>query len=247
MPSLAAASRTLAPRADLLTARLGHLPTGALLSALSAEFRGQIALVSSFGAEAAVLLHLVAQADPDMPVLFLDTGQLFPETLAYRDALAGRLGLTDVRSLRPEPVEAAEEDPEDWLWSSDPEACCALRKVRPLRRALRDGGFALWISGRKRYQAATRTALPVFESAEEGRVKVNPLAFWSAAEIEAYRRVHDLPAHPLVAQGFASIGCLPCTSRMRPGEDPRAGRWRGHSKVECGIHHPVAVAVSGGD
>ena len=220
-----------------LGARLGRLPTGALLALLAAEHRGRIALVSSFGAEAAVLLHLVAEADPAMPVLFLDTGHLFPETLEHRDRLVARLGLRDIRSLRPDPAERAAEDPENFLWATDADACCALRKVRVLRRAL--SGFDLWISGRKRYQAGTRAALPVFER-EDGRVKVNPLAAWGAAEIEAYRRAHSLPAHPLVAQGYPSIGCLPCTSRVRPGEDPRAGRWRGRGKVECGIHAAAA-------
>jgi phosphoadenosine phosphosulfate reductase len=226
---------TLRPLADpvALGERLGGLPADALLARLAAEHRGRIALVSSFGAEAAVLLHLVAGADQAMPVLFLDTGQLFPETLEHRDRLVRRLGLRDVRSIRPDPAEAAAEDPESWLWASDPDACCALRKTRPLRRALRD--FDLWITGRKRYQAGTRAALPLFER-EDGRVKVNPLAAWGAAEIEAYRRAHELPAHPLVAQGYPSIGCLPCTTRVRPGEDPRAGRWRGRAKVECGIH-----------
>ncbi len=222
--------------------RLGGLPTEALLARLAAEYRGRVALVSSFGAEAAVLLHLVAEADPAMPVLFLDTGHLFPETLAHRDRLVRRLGLRDVRSLRPDPAELAAEDPENWLWASDPNACCALRKVRVLRRAL--SGFDLWISGRKRYQASTRAALPLFER-DDGRVKVNPLAAWGAAEINAYREAHDLPAHPLVAQGYPSIGCLPCTSRVRPGEDPRAGRWRGRGKVECGIHAPASASAAG--
>jgi len=226
------------PDPEELAARLGHLPTDALLARLADEFRGRIALTSSFGAEAAVLLHLVARVDPAMPVLFLDTGMLFPETLAHRSRLVRQLGLTDVRNLHPDPEELAGEDPESFLWAEAPDACCALRKARPLRRALE--GFSIWITGRKRFQAATRAGLPLFE-AQDGRVKVNPLAAWSAAEIEAYRQAHDLPAHPLVARGYASIGCLPCTTRVQPGEDPRAGRWRGRSKLECGIHRPAPV------
>lgn len=224
-----------------LADRLGALPTEALLCRLAAEFRGRIALVSSFGADAAVLLHLVARADPAMPVLFLDTGQLFPETLAHRDRLVRRLGLTAARSLAPDPAETAEEDPESWLWASDADACCALRKTRPLARALSD--IDLWITGRKRHQSPGRAGLSLFEAeAGSSRMKVNPLAGWSPTAVEAHRRAHGLPAHPLVAQGYPSIGCLPCTSRPRPGEPARAGRWRGLGKQECGIHLPAPTA-----
>lgn len=223
---------------EILDRRLGSLPTEALIAGLAAGFRGRIALVSSFGADAAVLLHLVARADPAMPVLFLDTGRLFPETLAYRDRLVRQLGLTGVRRLSPDPAEVAAEDPEAWAWAGDADACCALRKTRPLARALR--GFDLWITGRKRHQSPGRAGLPLFEAeAGTGRVKANPLAGWSAAAVEAYRQAQDLPPHPLVAEGYPSIGCLPCTSRTRPGEPARAGRWRGRGKQECGIHLPV--------
>ncbi len=224
---------------ETLAARLGGLPTAALLAALAEEFRGRVALVSSFGADSAVLLHLVAEADPAMPVLFLDTGKLFTETLAYSNRLARRLGLRDLRVLRPDPAELASADPSGGLWSADPDGCCALRKTAPLERAL--AGFDAWISGRKRHQAATRAALPTFESDEAGRLKVNPLAAWDAEALEAYRAAHDLPAHPLVAEGYPSIGCHPCTSRVLPGEDPRAGRWRGRGKTECGIHRRPAT------
>ena len=227
---------------ETLAARLGGLPTQALIAALAEEFRGRIALVSSFGADSAVLLHLVAEADPALPVLFLDTGKLFTETLAYSNRLARRLGLRDLCVLRPEPVELAAVDPLGRLWDADPDACCALRKTAPLERAL--AGFDAWISGRKRHQAATRAALPVFERDEAGRLKVNPLAAWGSEELEAYRVAHDLPAHPLVAEGYPSIGCHPCTSRVLPGEDPRAGRWRGRGKTECGIHRRPTTATA---
>src|SRR5829696_3186507 len=194
-----------------LAARLGGLPTAALIAALAEEFRGRIAVVSSFGADSAVLLHLVAAADPAMPVLFLGTGKLFTETLAYRDRLARRLGLRDLRVLRPDPAELAAADPFGGLWNADPDGCCALRKTAPLERAL--AGFDAWISGRKRHQAATRATLPLFENDEAGRLKVNPLATWNAEALAAYRLKHDLPAHPLVAGGYPSIGCRPCTSR----------------------------------
>ena len=176
-----------------------------------------------------------------MPVLFLDTGKMFPETLAYRDRLARRLGLRDLRVLRPDPEELAAADPLGGLWSADPDGCCALRKAAPLRRAL--AGFGVWISGRKRHQASTRAALPLFENDEAGRLKANPLAAWNAEALEAYRVAHDLPAHPLVAEGYPSIGCHPCTSRVLPGEDARAGRWRGRGKTECGIHRRPCPAA----
>ena len=238
---MAARNGTVAP--DLLAARLGGLPAAARVAALAEEFRGRVALVSSFGADSAVLLHMAAQADPGMPVLFLDTGKLFPETLAHRDRLVRRLGLRGVRVVRPDPAELAAADPLGGLWNADPDRCCALRKVAPLERAL--SGFDAWISGRKRHQAATRAALPLLESDGAGRLKANPLAAWSADAIEAYRVAYDLPAHPLVAEGFPSIGCRPCTSRVLPGEDPRAGRWRGRGKTECGIHRrPAANAAA---
>jgi len=201
--------------------------------AINGFFRGRIALVSSFGAEAAVLLHLVAQIDRHVPVIFVDTGKLFGETLRYREALVDRLGFTDVRSVEPDPLELARRDPDGLLFASDPDACCALRKVEPLERAL--AGFSAWINGRKRFQGGLRGAIPVVEEAD-GRIKVNPLARWSARETEAYFAAYDLPHHPLEAEGYRSVGCMPCSSPVKPGEDARAGRWRGRDKSECGIH-----------
>ena len=196
-------------------------------------FPGRIALVSSFGAESAVLLHMVAQIDKATPVVFVNTGQLFPETLEYRDRLCAMLGLTNVIVAAPDEALLATEDPEKFLFASDPDRCCDIRKVQPLAKALE--GFEAWITGRKSFQSATRATMPLFE-AEGERVKVNPLVGWSASELLAYIDKAGLPPHPLVAKGFASIGCLPCTSPVREGEDPRAGRWRGRGKVECGIH-----------
>ncbi|QAY96831.1 phosphoadenylyl-sulfate reductase [Methylovirgula ligni] len=206
-------------------------------------FTGRIALVSSFGADSAVLLHMVAQIDKATPVLFLDTLHLFPETLAYRDALVDRLGLTRLITLKPDLEELSREDPENFQWSSDPDRCCALRKVVPLAKAL--ANYDAWITGRKRFQAATRAALPLFES-DGPRIKLNPLATWTQADIKAYFEKYDLPEHPLVAKNFLSIGCLPCTSPVRPGEDARSGRWRGRGKTECGVHIP-SVLEAGAD
>jgi phosphoadenosine phosphosulfate reductase len=222
-----------------LQRRLGYAPPERILStALREVFSGRIAVVSSFGAEAAVLLHLVATIDPATPVLFVDTGRHFPETLDYRDRLAAHLGLSGVRSVGPTGQEVARLDADLSRAVWDPDGCCAFRKVAPLQRAL--AGYDAWISGRKRFQASTRFDLPVFE-VDDSHVKVNPLASWSAADISTYVAEHRLPPHPLVAQGYLSIGCAPCTSIVARGEDLRSGRWRGFDKTECGIHRPTTT------
>ena len=218
---------------DALAARFAGVDTAAMLAALLPELGGRVAAVSSFGAESAVLLHLVASVDKAVPVIFVNTQKMFGETLAYRDELAERLGLTDLRVHRPDPFRLAARDPTSLRWSFDPDGCCDLRKVEPLRRALVP--FDAWLSGRKAFQGRTRTALPVFEI-DEGKLKINPLADWDKARLDAYFAAHDLPRHPLEAQGFASVGCVPCTTKVGPGEDPRSGRWRGWDKTECGIH-----------
>lgn len=213
--------------------QLGGLDTaGMLQQLLRSMMPGRIALVSSFGAESAVLLHLVSTIDRDVPLIFVNTQKMFGDTLAYRDELAERLGFTDLREVRPDPYVLAQRDTTGLRWSYDPDGCCEIRKVEPLRRAL--AGFDGWISGRKSFQLG-RATLPRLEL-DEGRLKINPLAGWSKADLDAYFEAHDLPRHPLEVQGFPSIGCSPCTSKVLPGEDPRAGRWRGWAKVECGIH-----------
>jgi len=198
---------------------------------------GRLALVSSFGAESALLLAMIAEIDADFPVFFLETRRHFPETLAYRDELAGFLGLTNLRSVGPSDKALHDRDPQDMLADFDPDACCALRKVEPMDAALND--FDAWITGRKRGQAATRAAMPVFEPLDDGRAKINPLAAWTGVEIEAEMTRRALPRHPLTALGFRSIGCAPCTRAVAEGEDPRAGRWAGQTKTECGIHLPA--------
>ena len=235
------------PLAARLDAELRHAHPSTVLAAAVDTFGDRLALVSSFGAESAVLLHLAAQIKPDIPVLFLDTGMLFGQTLDYRKTLAARLGLTDVRDLRPHYQDLAVVDPQANLWQTDTNACCGVRKVAPLDRAL--GEFGAWITGRKRFHGGERMSLPVVEQAGE-QVKFNPLANWAKAELDAYAAAHDLPAHPLVAQGFPSIGCWPCTQPADEGEDVRAGRWKGSQKSECGIHlarAPGAVVDVGGD
>jgi phosphoadenosine phosphosulfate reductase len=217
-----------------LRARYGALSGPALLRPLiEREFRGRVALVSSFGTQSAVLLQMVASIDRGLPVLFLDTRKLFGETLRYRDALVTRLGLTDVRTVRPDDETIAAVDADGMLWQRGPDACCHMRKVAPLAGAL--AGFSAWISGRKRYQGGLRADLPVIESAS-GFIKINPLAGWSHDDVERAFVDHDLPRHPLEAEGFPSVGCLTCTARVTPGAGERSGRWAGLTKTECGIH-----------
>lgn len=225
------------PRLEDLVSRYGHLAGEALLRPLiEREFRGRIALVSSFGAEAALLLHMVAKIDPGLPILFLETGKHFAETLSYRDALVARLGLSDVRNLAPDPAALAARDPDGTLWQRAPDACCALRKVEPLAASL--APFGAWISGRKRFHGGTRADLPVLE-AEGNRIKANPLAPWSAADIEAEFNARGLPRHPLMEKGYLSIGCAPCTALPVRADDRRSGRWAELAKSECGIHESL--------
>ena len=208
-------------------------PHEVVAAALKVVGREKLALVSSFGTQSAALLKVMADVDPSIPVIFLDTGWLFEETLAYRDTLIDRLGLRDVRSIKPDEATLSREDGERELWFSDPDACCRIRKVEPLARALKP--FAAWLNGRKRFQGGLRADISVVE-ADGARLKFNPFANVSREEIEAIFKLAELPPHPLAASGFLSVGCMPCTSRTSPDEDERAGRWRGRAKSECGIH-----------
>jgi phosphoadenosine phosphosulfate reductase len=222
------------PPAAALDDVLRHAsPAEVIAAALKIVGREHLALVSSFGTESAALLKVMADVDPAIPVVFLDTGWLFQETLDYRDTLTRQLGLTDVRSIKPLEETLSREDPDRELWFSDPDACCRIRKVEPLARALKP--FSAWINGRKRFQGGGRADIPVVEQ-DGSRLKFNPFANISREEIEAIYTSANLPPHPLVASGFLSVGCMPCTSRSEAGEDARAGRWRGRSKTECGIH-----------
>lgn len=221
-------------RADALSRQYGEQSALDILDGtINGDFAGDIALVSSFGAESAVLLHLAAQVAPHVPVLFIDTGRHFMQTPVYRRSLAKALGLTNVIDLRPNEDEAAAEDPNNDLWQRDTDACCALRKVRPLDRGLIP--YGAWITGRKQFHGGERLSLQVVEHRSE-HFKVNPLVRWSPDDIDAYFDKHDLPRHPLVTQGFPSIGCWPCTKPVADGGDVRAGRWSGSKKTECGIH-----------
>ena len=223
-----------AEKAEALDEMLRHSPPSEVIEgALRVVGRERLALVSSFGTESPALLKVMADVDPAIPVIFLDTGWLFEETLAYRDTLIARLGLRDVRTITPQDEALHREDANRELWFSDPDACCRIRKVEPLKRAL--APFDGWINGRKRFQGGLRTTIPVVE-ADGARLKFNPFANTTRGEIEAIYAQAGLPPHPLAASGYLSVGCMPCTSRTQPDEDVRAGRWRGRAKTECGIH-----------
>jgi phosphoadenosine phosphosulfate reductase len=232
---------TLAQRVEALSQNYRGLHGEALLRPIvEREFKGRIALVSSFGTESAVLLRMVAAIDPALPILFIDTGKLFGETVAYRDQLVKLLGLSDVRTVRPSALKVADVDPEQMLWRQDPDKCCFTRKVEPLAQAIK--GFDAWITGRKRFQGGARATLQPIE-ADAGFVKVNPLAGMNFAEIEAQFDTYSLPRHPLEAEGFLSVGCYTCSARVAPGADRRSGRWAGTDKNECGIHESMLSAA----
>jgi len=223
-----------AAQAEALDARLRDAaPSEIIELAVRQVGRDRLALVSSFGTESAALLKYIADVDPAIPVIFLDTGWLFEETLAYRDELVKHLGLRDVRNVHPDADDLAREDADRDLWFSDPDRCCFIRKVRPMEREL--AGFDAWLNGRKRFQGGDRANIPVVE-ADGARLKFNPLANVTPDDLRSLYASAKLPSHPLVASGFASVGCMPCTSRTAIGEDSRAGRWRGRAKTECGIH-----------
>jgi phosphoadenosine phosphosulfate reductase len=246
---LASAAPTSADRpaeaeARISSGRYDDLPAAALVSVMLRQvFRGRIALVSSFGTESAVLLDLVAEVDPTTPVLFLDTGKLFAKTLRYRDALKARLGLTDVRVLHPSARSLEEEDGGGELWRIDTDRCCYLRKVMPLTAGL--DGFDAWITGRKCFHGGERGRLSTIETDAGGKTKINPLANWTPADITTYFANRNLPSHEMEADGYRSIGCIPCTDRANAWEEPRAGRWRHTHKTECGIHGRLSNTDSG--
>jgi phosphoadenosine phosphosulfate reductase len=237
-------TQSLAARLD---AELRHAHPKAIIAKALEIFGDELALVSSFGAESAVLLHMASEVSRDIRVLFLDTGMLFGQTLDYRQQLAAKLKLTDVRDLRPTFEDLATRDPSADLWKTDTDACCHIRKVIPLDTAL--GGFSAWITGRKRFHGGDRMRLPVVEEAD-GKLKFNPLANWNKADLEKYAAEHALPEHPLVQFGYPSVGCWPCTNPVEEGADVRSGRWAGSQKTECGIHTaraPGAAPFMGGD
>lgn len=208
---------------------------------IGSVFKGKIALISSFGADAALLLSLVAEIDNKTPVLFLETYKHFPETLQYVETIKNKLGLQNLIFLTPDPEMLKRIDEKGDLWSSNPDRCCWLRKVEPLDRYVKDTGLEALITGRKRYQNSERSTLETIELDDKNIFRINPLANWDKARQKEEAAKRNLPAHPLVAQGYLSIGCAPCTSPVKAGEDERAGRWRhtakgNEQKTECGLH-----------
>jgi len=200
------------------------------------EFPDRIALSSSFGAEAAVLLDLVLRIDSKIPIIFLDTGKLFEETYNYVTQLSRHIGFKDLRIIRPKKERLLKKDPSGNLWQTEPDMCCHIRKVEPLETALK--GFKAWITGRKRYHGDIRLNLDPIESVD-GYIKINPLINWDAKRIQSYFSEKKLPKHPLLSRGFKSIGCYHCTRETEDGEGVRSGRWLGDQKTECGIHEKI--------
>jgi phosphoadenosine phosphosulfate reductase len=227
---------------EALGARHANSSAEELLEAmLTDHFAGRIALLSSFGAESAALLHMVSRIDRATPIVFLDTGKLFPETLRYRDRLVEQLGLTNLIEAHPDAARLAQLDPDGLLWQTDPDMCCWQRKVEPTDEAL--APYAAWITGRKHFHGGLRGALPMIEQDDGGKIKINPLVGWSRTQIDYYFAENALPQHPLVMRNYRSIGCAPCTRATAPNEAARAGRWSGTAKTECGIHLPRREAV----
>jgi len=222
-----------APLLPRLRARAENQSAAGVVAIAREAFGERLVYVCSFGAESVVMLSLIAEVDRSIPVLFIDTGLHFHQTLQYRDEITGRLGLLDVRTRSADPELVRRHDPAGKLHREAPDLCCEVRKVSPLEPALQ--GFEAWITGRKRFHGGGRVALPVFEYAE-GRYKANPLVAWSAGEIAAYLLDRNLPAHPLIREGYPSIGCWPCTERPLDPSDIRSGRWAGRAKTECGLH-----------
>jgi len=233
MSALAMAIETPEETVARLNAELRGKSPQEIIRAAIREFGRRLTYVSSFGAESAAMLSLIAEVDADMPIVFIDTGMHFQQTLQYRDSLSTLLGLTDVRTFHPVKEEVKAVDPKGVLNKTDPNACCEVRKVRPLGPALE--GFDAWITGRKRFHGGGRAHLPAVEFFE-GRFKVNPLAEQTQEDVELLVKARDLPKHPLVADGYPSIGCWPCTVRPVDPNDIRSGRWVGFTKEECGLH-----------
>ncbi|MCI4346591.1 MAG: phosphoadenylyl-sulfate reductase [Thermoplasmata archaeon] len=216
-----------------------ELDTREILRRAHSRFGPRLAVGSAFGKDGVVLLHLLRTQGYDFPVLFLDTGYHFPETLAYRDELARELSLSVVNLSPSESVDAQGARLGAELFARNPDLCCELRKVEPMRAALR--GYSAWFTGLRRDQSPARAATPVVEWQElssdgAGVFKVNPLARWSRGAVEEYLAGSGLPAHPLWGRGYPSVGCAPCTRAVAPGAPEREGRWAGTGKTECGIH-----------
>ncbi len=199
-------------------------------------FAPRFAMTSSFGPESGVLLHMASRIDPTLPVLFLETGFHFPETLEYKNQLAKLFGLKNVIDLKADPGrrEKLIKDTGGVPYEKNPDLCCQLNKVEPLDAALK--GYEAWMSGIRRHQTDFRKSIRILELYEGGFYKVSPLANMTSRDMWWYLKEHQIPQHPLYEKGYLSIGCWPCTRPIQAGDDERSGRWAGKSKKECGIH-----------
>jgi len=217
-----------------LNARFEHTPAAEIVRWAWETFAPAVALSSSFQTQSVPLLHIVSQVCPEMPVLFLDTGFHFPETLAFRDALQARLGLNVINVRARITQSQLLQQYGEGLYRRDPDLCCYIHKVVPMQEALAE--LDAWIAGVRRDQTVTRQTLAFLEAEPTGRFKIHPLLNWTKEDVKAYRQRYELPAHPLYERGYLSIGCAPCTRMVAVGEDERAGRWAGTGKQECGLH-----------
>lgn len=220
-----------------LNARFEGAAAEEILLWAASTFGDRVAASSSFQTQSVPLLHLISLHTPEMPVLFLDTGFHFPETLAFRDELARRLGLR-IRNIEPEMGHDDFRIQYGQLHQRDPDMCCYINKVEPLEAALR--GLDAWVTGIRRDQTAHRRQSPIVSLDGAGRVKICPIANWDRRKVWKYLAQHNLPEHPLTDKGYMSIGCAPCTRPALAGQDERSGRWAGQTKTECGLHLPSA-------
>ena len=221
---------------DLVTVNreLQQAAPEAILAWTWKRFQPDVLLTCSFQHDGVVLAHMLRDIASEVPVVFINTGFHFPETLAYRDEIVSRFGLRliELHPIMPRDEFAARHGLD--LYARNPDLCCHINKVEPLRRYL--PGMRAWINGRRRDQASTRQGIPIVEAYREGPYKINPLASWNSRDTFYYMERHDIPTHPLFERGYASIGCAPCTRPVLAGEDERAGRWAGQAKTECGLH-----------
>ena len=220
---------------DAVNARFEGAEPPIILEWTRRTFAPDVLLTCSFQHDGVVLAHMLTQIAPDVPVVFINTGFHFAETLAYRDDIVSRLAIRNFVELSPimPRAEFAATHGLD-LHARNPDLCCHINKVEPLRRHL--PGVRAWINGRRRDQGITRQQIRVVEAYQDGLYKVNPLASWNSRDTFYYMQRHDIPTHPLFEKGYASIGCEPCTRPILSGEDERSGRWAGQDKAECGIH-----------
>ncbi|HJT22135.1 MAG TPA: phosphoadenylyl-sulfate reductase [Nitrospira sp.] len=215
-------------------------PPQEILTAAIERYAPKVVLACSFGAEDVVLVDMVHRIDPSVPLLYLDTDFLFPETYTTRDRIVQQYGLKPAQVLQVKSLLTPQKQAQQFgeaLWARDPDRCCELRKLEPLTRALKD--YDAWITGIRREQSPTRAHAKVVEwDARFQLVKLNPLARWTWSDVWTYIKVYEVPYNELHDRNYPSIGCTHCTSSVAPGEDPRAGRWKNQAKTECGLHKP---------